>query len=173
MIRSFKGKIPKIHPKAFVHPAAEVIGDVEIKAYASVWPCCVLRGDTDKIIIGERTNIQDGTVIHCDEGVPTILGKGVVVGHGVIIHGSKIADHVLVGMGATVLSAAIGSWTLIGARALILDGMRIPAKSVVLGSPAKIVRAASAKEIRMIKQGEKNYLIRQKAHRETSFAVEI
>lgn len=171
MIRSFNGHKPKIHPKAYVHPSAEVIGRVEIAEGASVWPGCVLRGDTDKIVIGARTNIQDNTVIHCDAGIPTILGKNITVGHACILHGCRIQDNVLVGMGSVVLEAKVGSWTFIGARALLLGGLDVPAKSLVLGSPAKILRPASPKEIAAIRAGAKNYFERQKAHRTSSFVI--
>lgn len=171
MIRGFNGKVPKIHPTAFVHPAAEVIGMVEIKAGASVWPGCVLRGDTDRIVIGERSNIQDNSVIHCDAGIPTILGKGITVGHACILHGCRIADHVLVGMGSVILEADIGPWSFIGARALLLSGLKVPAKSLALGSPAKVIRPVSDKEIAAIRQGAKNYFERQHQHRKTSFVI--
>lgn len=171
MIRSFNGKKPKIHATAFVHPACEIIGDVTIKAYASIWPGCVLRGDADKIVIGERTNIQDLTVIHCDKGKPVILGKGLVVGHRALIHGSRIADHVLVGMGAIVMNARIGSHCLIGAGAMVLDNMTIPGRSLVLGSPAKIIRPLKPQEMAMIKQGEASYVKRAQMHSQTSYIL--
>lgn len=170
-IRTFKGNTPKIHPSAFIHPSAEVIGMVEIGPEASIWPGCVLRGDTDKIVIGARTNIQDNTVIHCDEGKPTILGAGIVIGHACILHGCKIEDSVLVGMGSTVLEAEVGTLSFIGARSLLLGGLKVPAKSLVLGSPAKVIRPATDQEMALIKQGEKNYVERAKAHKETSQVV--
>ena len=103
MIRSFSGRTPKIHPKAFVHDAAEIIGKVTLDAEASVFPGCVLRGDIDEIRIGARTNIQDQTVIHTRAGSPTIVGKGVTVGHRAILHGCRIGDRALIGMGAIVM----------------------------------------------------------------------
>lgn len=171
MLRSFNGKKPKIHPSAFIHPACEIIGDVRIGAYASVWPGVVIRADTDKIVIGERTNIQDGTIIHCDKGVPTILGKGIVVGHRVLLHGACIADGVLVGMGAIVMAAAIGRESLIGAGALVIDATKVPPRSLVLGSPAKVKRKLTPQEIAKIRKGESNYLKYQKLHKQTSFVV--
>ncbi|MBI2070642.1 MAG: gamma carbonic anhydrase family protein [Elusimicrobia bacterium] len=171
MLRSFNGKKPSVHPSAFIHPSAEIIGDVQIKARASIWPGCVLRADTDRIIIGEGTNVQDGTVIHCDPGAPSILGKHITVGHRALIHGSRIADHVLVGMGAIVMAARIGSWSLIGAGALILDGANIAPRSLILGVPAKILRKTGPKEKTAIRNGAKNYIRRAKAHRTTSVAL--
>lgn len=171
MIRNFNGHAPKIHASAFIHPTAEIIGMVEIKAGASIWPYCVLRGDADKIVIGENTNVQDLSVIHCDPGLPTILGKGIVVGHRCLLHGARISDHVLVGMGSIVMAATIGEFSIIGAGALVLNHAAIPPKSMALGAPAKIIRKVTLQEINEIRQGEKNYLRRAKLHQETSFPV--
>ncbi|MBI4369276.1 MAG: gamma carbonic anhydrase family protein [Elusimicrobia bacterium] len=173
MIRSFNKKKPVIHPSAWVHPSAEVIGDVTIGKNASIWPMCVLRGDTDHITIADNTNVQDGTIIHCDEGAPTSLGRGITVGHRVLLHGARVADHVLLGMGSIILEAEIGPWCLIGAGSLVLGGMKIPPRSFVLGSPAKIIRKVNSKEIAMIRQGEKNYWARQMAHRKTGYPVSL
>lgn len=162
---------PKVHPTAFVHPAAEVIGDVRIGPRASIWPGSVLRADTDKIVIGEGSNIQDGAVIHCDPGVPTVIGKRVTVGHQALLHGARIADDVLVGMGAIVMAAKIGRLSLIGAGALVLDGKEFPANSVILGSPAKWIRKAGPKERQAILRGAENYIARAQAHQKTSFVV--
>ncbi len=168
MIRSFKNKRPVIHPTAFIHPACEIIGDVRIGAHASIWPGCVLRGDTDKIVIGAGSNVQDNSVIHCDKGMPTLIGKGVVIGHRAIIHGAKIADDVLVGMGAIVMAAKIGRQTLIGSGALLLDGAVIAPRSLVLGSPAKVIRPLKPAEIASIRQGAAGYAQRAKDHAKTS-----
>ncbi|MBI4669979.1 MAG: gamma carbonic anhydrase family protein [Elusimicrobia bacterium] len=173
MIRSYKGKAPKIHPKAYVHPSAEVIGDVELAAGVTVLPLCVLRADVDRIVVGANTNVQDGAIIHCDRGMPTIIGKGVTIGHRALIHGAKIGDHVLLGMGSIILAAKIGNWSLIGAGALVLNKADIPAKSFVRGFPAKVIRKVNAKAIAAIKQGEKAYLNRQKDFRTKSFVIEL
>ena len=171
MIRSFNGKKPKIHPKAFVHPSAEIIGNVEIGAYASIWPGVVLRADTDRIVIGERTNVQDGAIMHCDKGTPVVLGKSVTVGHRVLVHGAKVEDFALLGMGSIVMAAHVGKLALIGAGALVVDGMVVPSRSLVLGVPGKVVRELTVKEIARIKRGEANYVKYQRLHRQTSFPV--
>src|SRR6476469_1342949 len=117
---------PTIHPGAFVHAAAHVIGDVTLGARASVWPTTVLRGDTAPIVVGEDSNIQDGTIVHVDRGVPCTIGARVAIGHRAIVHGATIADDVLIGMGAIVLNrAAIGSGSIIGAGALCTEGMQV------------------------------------------------
>ncbi len=171
MVRSFNGKKPKIHPKAFIHPTAEIIGDVEIGAYASIWPGVIIRADTDCIVIGERTNVQDGTIMHCDKGTPVVLGRSVTVGHRVLIHGAKVEDFALLGMGSIVMAARIGKLALIGAGALVVDGMIVPARSLVLGVPGKVVRQLTKEEIARIHRGEANYVKYQKLHFKTSFPI--
>ena len=151
MIRSFHGARPKLHPTAFVHDSAELIGRVTLAEGASVWPGCVLRGDIDTITIGAGSNVQDLTVIHTREGHPTVVGKGVTVGHRAILHGCRVGDLTLVGMGAIIMEAVIGPRCLIGAGALITAGMKIPAESLVLGAPAKVVRKLKPEELRMLK----------------------
>src|SRR5258708_1984343 len=140
MIRSFDGARPKLHPTAFVHDSAELIGRVALGEGASVWPGCVLRGDIDTISIGAGSNVQDLTVIHTRDGRPTIVCKGVTVGHRAILHGCRIGDRTLIGMGAIIMEASVGPRCVIGARALITAGMKIPAESLVLGAPAKVKR---------------------------------
>jgi len=171
MIRSFSGRVPKIHPKAFVHDSAEVIGKVTLGAEASVFPGCVLRGDIDEIKIGARTNIQDLVVIHTRDGQPAILGKGVTVGHRAVLHGCRIGDRVLVGMGAVVMEATIGARTLIGAGALVPAGAKIPSGVLVLGSPAKVVRKLRPEELKMLVSSEKMYVALARAHKTSSNVV--
>lgn len=123
----------------FVAPTAAVIGRVTLEARSSVWFSCVLRGDTDPIIVGEASNIQDGAVIHADPGFPTTIGRNVTVGHNAMLHGCTIGEGSLVGIGAVVLNGAkIGRGCLIGAGALVTEGVDIPDGSLVLGSPAKV-----------------------------------
>ena len=123
----------------FIAPNAAVIGRVTLESRSSVWFSCVLRGDTDPILIGEGSNIQDGAVIHADPGFPTTLGRNVTVGHQAMLHGCTIGDGSLIGIGAVVLNGArIGRGCLIGAGALITEGMEIPEGSLVLGSPGKV-----------------------------------
>ena len=171
MIRSFEGAKPKLHPTAFIHDSAELIGRVTVGEGASVWPGCVLRGDIDKIVIGAGSNVQDLTVIHTREGHPTIVGKGVTVGHRAILHGCRIGDLTLIGMGAIIMEASVGPRCLIGAGALITAGMKIPAESLVLGAPAKVVRKLTPKELRGLKASERTYRALAKKHVATERAV--
>ncbi len=136
MIKSFDGKSPRIAPSALISEAAYIIGDVEIGEHSSIWPGVVVRGDVDKITIGDHVHIQDNCVVHT-EGDLTI-GNNVVVGHGVIVHCKSIGNNVLVGNNATILEEVdIGDFCIIGAGALVAPKSKIPAKSVAVGIPAK------------------------------------
>jgi carbonic anhydrase/acetyltransferase-like protein (isoleucine patch superfamily) len=168
MLRSIRGHAPKVHPTAFVHDSAEIIGKVQLGPQSSVFPGCVLRGDIDRIVIGARSNIQDLTVIHTREGQPTVVGKGVTVGHRAILHGCRVGDRVLVGMGAIIMEASIGKNTLVGAGALIQAGRKIPAGVLVLGSPAKVIRKLTPAELRMLADSERSYVALSRLHAETS-----
>lgn len=131
--------VPRIDPTAYLHPDAVVIGDVEIGPEASIWPCAVLRADSAGIHVGARTSIQDGTVIHVAEGMPTFVGDDVVVGHIVHLEGCRVENNALVGNGAVVLHRAIvGNTALIGSNAVVPAGMQIPPYSMALGVPARI-----------------------------------
>lgn len=131
----------------FIAPNAAVIGNVTMYENSSVWFSCVLRGDSDTIEIGAGSNIQDGTVIHCDPGFPTVVGKNVTVGHNAMLHGCTIGDGSLIGINAVVLNGAkVGKGCLIGANALVTEGMEIPDGSMVLGAPAKIRKQLTAEQ---------------------------
>lgn len=171
MIRSFDGVRPKLHPTAFIHDAAELIGRVTIGEGASVWPGCVLRGDISAITIGAGSNVQDLTVIHTREGHPTVVGKGVTVGHRVTLHGCRVGDRTLVGMGAIIMESTIGPRCLIGAGALITAGMKIPAESLVLGAPAKVVRKLRPEELKMLAASERSYRALARRHAQTERVV--
>ncbi len=171
MIRSFSGRTPRLHASSFVHDSAEVIGKVTLAKDASVFPGCVLRGDIDEIKIGERSNIQDMTVIHTRKGSPTIVGKEVTVGHRAVLHGCRIGDQVLVGMGAIIMEATVGARTLVGAGALIPAGAKIPGGVLVLGSPAKVVRKLRPDELRMLGESARSYVKLARAHTATSRVV--
>lgn len=168
MIRTFRQWTPKVHPEAFVHDAAEVIGRVEVKRLASVWPLAVLRADVGRIVVGEESNVQDLTVVHCDPGNPTLIGKRVTVGHGVILHGPKVGDGSLIGMGSTVMEADIGKECLIAAGSLVLAGMRVPPRSLVMGAPARVVRPLKIGELAMLRRSAPTYVRNQRLHRKTS-----
>jgi len=157
---------PNIHPGAFVAPNATAIGDVNVEADASLWFGAVLRGDTDTIHIGERTNIQDNAVIHADPGAPCKIGNDCVIGHTAIVHGATLSHHVLIGMHATILNhAQIGEYSIIGANAMVPQGMIIPPYSLVLGTPAKIVKSLGPEVEKQIQNNVDEYVLRSKAYK--------
>lgn len=130
---------PEIHPEAYVHPDAVVIGRVSLGAKSSVWPCAVLRGDEGAIVVGERTSIQDGTVVHATSHLDTRIGSDSTVGHMVHLEGCTIEDQALVGSGSVVLhEAIIRSHSLVGANAVVPNGMEVPSGAMALGVPAKL-----------------------------------
>jgi carbonic anhydrase/acetyltransferase-like protein (isoleucine patch superfamily) len=130
---------PEIHPDAYVHPDAVVIGNVKLAAGSSVWPTAVLRGDSSSISVGERTSVQDGTIVHCSEGQPTIIGARCTVGHNVHIEGATIGDECLIASGSVVLNGAVIEFgAIVGAGAVVPFGMTVPARRMALGVPAKI-----------------------------------
>ena len=144
----------------FIAPNAAVIGDVTLHDKSSVWFCCVLRADSAPIVIGAGSNIQDGTVIHVDEGWPTIIGDNVTIGHNAMIHGCTIGDGSLVGINAVVLSGAkIGKGCLIGANALVTEGMEVPDGSMVLGSPGKIKKTFTEEQQQVLQHNADHYVL--------------
>lgn len=160
MIRAFKGIRPAIDPTAWIEESAQIVGDVTIGRDASVWFNAVVRGDVHFIRIGERTNIQDGTVVHARKAeIPTIVGNDVTVGHSAVLHACTIRDRCLIGMGAIVLDGAeIGEETIVGAGAVVTMGTKVPPRSLVLGLPAKVVRPVTDEEVRSILRSAENYL---------------
>ena len=141
MLYSLAERRPEVHPSCFVADSASIIGSVILEEDASVWFNVVIRGDMDRIRVGRRTNVQDGSVLHTDIGIYMQIGEGVTVGHMVMLHGCQIGDHSLIGMGSVILNgASVGKHCLIGANTLITEGKVIPDGSVVMGSPGKVVR---------------------------------
>jgi carbonic anhydrase/acetyltransferase-like protein (isoleucine patch superfamily) len=141
MIYALDDRVPRIAPDAWVAPDANVIGSVTLGAGASVWFGATLRGDNDPLTVGDRSNIQEASVLHTDIGYPLTIGTDCTIGHRAMLHGCTIGDGTLIGMGATVLNGArIGKGCLIGACALITEGKEIPDFSLVMGSPGKVVR---------------------------------
>ncbi len=139
---SFKGKSPKIASDAFIAPTAVLIGDVTVHSGASVWFGTVLRADTDRIEIGERSNVQDNSTIHTDPGEPTIIGPDVTIGHRALVHSSLISRNVLIGQAAVLVGKnTVGEETIVGAGAVLPEKFAAPARSLVLGIPARVVRA--------------------------------
>lgn len=130
---------PTIDPSAFVHPDAVIIGDVVVGAESSIWPGAVLRGDNSRITVGSQTSVQDGTIVHCTREFPTAIGSRCVIGHNAHLEGCTVADDALVGSGSIVLHrAVIESWALVGATALVPNGMTVPSRAMALGVPAKL-----------------------------------
>ena len=149
MLRPFRGALPRVHPSAFVDESAQVIGDVEIGEEASVWMCAVLRGDVNAIRVGRRTNIQDGSIVHGMTGThATRIGDNVTIGHAAVVHGCTIENQCLIGMGAILLNGAhVGRGSIVAAGTLLVEGMRVPPKSLVMGSPGKVKRLLTQAEI--------------------------
>ncbi|MGH6888665.1 MAG: gamma carbonic anhydrase family protein [Rhizomicrobium sp.] len=145
--------------KFWIAPTATLIGRVRLLPNASIWFGAVLRGDNDWIVIGENSNIQDNCVIHTDAGQPVTVGTGVTIGHSVILHAATIGDHCLVGMGSTVLSGArIGPNSLLGANTLVQEKKEIPANSLVLGQPARVVRQVTDSQLALIRASALMYV---------------
>ena len=150
---------PQIAASAWVADSAQVIGTVELAADASVWFNAVLRGDTEPIRIGKGSNVQDGTVIHCDHGFPVTLGENVTVGHQVVLHGCTVGDGSLIGIQAVVLNGAkIGKHCLVGAGALVTEGKEFPDGSLIVGSPAKVVRQLTPEQIAGLQRSAEHYV---------------
>jgi len=157
---TFLRQEPKLGRNVYLAKSAVVLGDVKIGDGSSVWYNAVLRGDINRIVVGHHTNVQDNAVLHIADDFPCIVGNYVTVGHSAIIHACKIGDEVLVGMGAVILDGAvIGRQSLIGARALVTQGMKIPPGSLVLGAPAKAVRKLTPKERRGLKFWATKYVV--------------
>ena len=152
VLRPFRGVCPRIDPTAFIDDSAQVIGDVDIGEESSVWMNAVVRGDVHSVRIGRRSNIQDGTIVHALASTsgahPTVIGNHVTIGHGALIHGCTIEDQCLIGMGAIVLNGAhVGAQSIVAAGTLVTENMRVPPKSLVMGSPGKVKRLLTHAEI--------------------------
>jgi carbonic anhydrase/acetyltransferase-like protein (isoleucine patch superfamily) len=157
---------PVIHPTAFIAPGAAVMGDVTLGAESSVWYGAVLRGDLAPIVIGDRTNLQDGTIVHVDTGEPCTIGSRVGVGHRVILHGCTVEDDCLVGMGSTLLNGVrIGRGSVVAAGAVIPEGMQVPEGSLVMGMPGRIVRPVDETLRRRIAETWEHYVAQARIHR--------
>jgi carbonic anhydrase/acetyltransferase-like protein (isoleucine patch superfamily) len=152
MLRPFRGVLPRVHTTAFIDDSAQVIGDVEIGEESSVWMAVVIRGDVHRIRVGRRSNIQDGTVVHVmNRTHPTTVGDNVTVGHGALLHGCTIEDRCLIGMGAILLNGAhIGTGSIVAAGTLVVEEMKVPPRSLVMGSPGKVKRPVTDEEFENI-----------------------
>jgi gamma-carbonic anhydrase len=161
----FEGKVPQIADSAFIAPGVRIIGDVVIGEDASIWYNCVLRGDTDRISIGARSNIQDGTVIHADPGVPTIIGDDVLVGHMVMLHGCTLHDRAFVGLCSVVMNrCVIEGDGMLAARALLTEGKQIGARELWGGSPARLMRELDDAAVMAMSMGTAHYVQNGKRH---------
>lgn len=171
-IASLNGKTPKIHPSAFIAPGCRIIGDVEIGADASIWYNCVIRGDVNRIVIGARSNIQDGTVVHCDsprlaspEGFPTIIGEDVLIGHMAMVHGCILHDKAFVGLGAIVMDGCvIESEGMLAAGSMLTGGKVIGAGQLWMGRPAKYLRDLDEAALASNRAGVDGYVKKGHSH---------
>ena len=155
----FEKNVPEIHPEAWVASNATLIGKVKLEKNSSIWFNAVLRGDIELISIGENSNVQDGSVLHTDPGYKLNVGKGVTVGHMVMLHGCQIADDTLIGIGSIILNnAKIGKNCIIGANSLITENKIIPDNSLVVGSPGRVLRKVTEEEIKAIHENAKHYV---------------
>ena len=159
MIYDFENKSLKREGKTWIAPNASIIGDIVIKNDASIWFNAVLRGDIERIIVGESSNIQDGSVLHTDPGCPLTIGNGVTIGHMAMLHGCTIGNSTLIGIGSIILNKSnIGNNCIIGANTLVTENKTIPDNSLVVRSPFKIVREVTQKEIEQIKNNSIEYV---------------
>lgn len=159
MILTYMGRTPRIAASAFIAESADVIGDVEISEDASIWFQSVLRGDIEPIRVGAHSNIQDGSVLHTMLGSPTVVGEWVTVGHRTILHGCTIENHCLIGMGAVLLNNVhVGEGSIVAAGSLVLEGTKIPPRSLYLGFPARFQRQLTDSDRRFIDMHATHYL---------------
>ena len=171
-IITLNGKTPQIHETAFIAPGCRIIGDVTIGAEASIWYNCVIRAEVNRVVIGARTNIQDGSIIHCDgptpeaeDGFPTIIGDDVLVGHNVMLHGCILHDRAFVGLSSTVMNGAvIESDAMLAAGAMLTQGKRITNRQLWAGSPARFVRDLDDAAVMGMRLGVAHYVENAKAH---------
>lgn len=165
-------RAPRIAADAWVAPGAQLIGEVELAAGASVWFNAVLRADNEPIVVGTGSNVQEGAVLHGDPGFGVVIGAGVTIGHQAMLHGCTIGDGTLVGIQAIVLNGArIGRDCLIGAGALIPEGREIPDRSVVLGSPGKVVRELTDADVAKLRANAEGYVLRARQYRDQLAAL--
>lgn len=166
MLIALGDRTPQIADDAWIAPTAVLAGSVVIGAGASIWYGAVLRADNEPIRIGARSNVQDNCAFHVDKGKPLSLGEGVSVGHGAVVHGATVGDHVLIGMSATIMNGAvIGSESLIAAGALVTEGMVVPPRSLVAGVPAKVRRELSDAEVAKLHANAATYEEHRDLHR--------
>jgi carbonic anhydrase/acetyltransferase-like protein (isoleucine patch superfamily) len=158
-IYELDGRRPEVAESAWVADSAQVMGDVALGEGVSVWFGAIARGDSDRIVVGAGSNIQDGCVLHADDGLPLVIGERVTVGHQVMLHGCTIGDESLIGIGATVLNRArIGKHCLVGAGSLVTEGKEFPDGSMIMGSPARVVRQLTPEQIEGLRKSAQHYM---------------
>lgn len=171
MIATLGERAPRVHESAWIAPSATVVGSVEIDASASVWFGAVIRGDNDRIRIGARSNVQDLSMLHTDDGIELIVGEGVTVGHRVVLHGCTVGDGSLVGIGSVLLNKSkIGRRSVLGAMSLLPEGKEVPDGVLALGAPAKVIRALREDELRALDDAAAHYVEKARAFRATMTA---
>lgn len=170
MLRTYQGQCPQIHETAFIEESAQIIGDVQIGRDSSVWFQAVVRGDVHSIRIGERSNIQDGAILHGTlNRYPVVIADHVTIGHRAIVHGATVRSNCLIGMGAIILDdATIGSNCIVGAGAVVAEGKTIPPNSLVLGVPGRIVRSVTPEEVQRITAQALRYVEYKNVYRHAS-----
>ena len=163
---SYEDSFPEVPDSAFVAPGAYLIGAITLGDRASVWYGAVLRGDTEPVSIGARTNVQDGCIFHSDPGFPACVGEDCVIGHRAVVHGCEVGDGCLVGMGATILNGAkIDEGSIVAAGALVSEGKEFPPRSLIVGVPARRVKEVTEEQAREIFRGAETYVKRAAEHR--------
>lgn len=157
---------PRVDPEAFVAPSADLAGHVIVEARASVWFQAILRAESESITIGPESNVQDGSCAHSEPGFPVVIGRGVTIGHGAILHGCTVEDGALVGMGAIVLDGArIGAEALVGAGTLVLGGRTVPPRTLFAGAPARVIRELREEDLLSLRQSAEIYVERTRRYR--------
>ena len=166
MLHAYLGNQPDIHPTAFIAPSADVIGRVRLAKDSSVWFNAVLRGDVNRIEIGEGTNIQDGSIVHVDDENPCLIAEYVHVGHHVNLHGCVVKPGAMIGIGAIVLSGAeVGEEAIIGAGSVVLEGTKVPPRPLVVGTPGKVVRQVTKENLEYVRRWAEKYVQLAKDYR--------
>jgi carbonic anhydrase/acetyltransferase-like protein (isoleucine patch superfamily) len=166
--------VPVVPGSAWVAESASVIGRVELGEEASIWYGATLRGDNDRIVIGARSNVQESSVLHTDAGIQLVVGNDVTIGHQVMLHGCTIGDGTLIGIQAIVLNGArIGRHCLVGAGALVTEGKEFPDGSLIVGSPAKVVRALEPAQIERLMQSAQHYVEQARRHRAQCARIDV
>ncbi|HEX2325025.1 MAG TPA: gamma carbonic anhydrase family protein [Chloroflexota bacterium] len=162
----FGDRRPALAPDVFVAEGAYIIGDVTIGAGSSVWYNAVIRGDIAPIRIGRGSNVQDGSVLHVDEGVPCVVGDGVVIGHGAVVHSATVEDGTMVAMHATLLSGSVvGRESIVGANALVSEGKAFPPRSLIVGVPGKILKDVTDEQVAAVRENARRYAGYAQAHK--------